>query len=76
MLRRRFWAEMVTAISAMVFALLALISRDWIELFFRVDPDRESGSFEWLIAAVLFVMSVASFLLARYEWRKASPATT
>lgn len=75
MLRRRFWAEVVTAIATVGLALLTMLSGDWIELFFGVDPDHSSGSFEWLIVAVSFAMSAGSFLLARYEWRRASPTT-
>ena len=53
--------------------VLTVFVPDWIEAVFGVDPDRHSGSLEWGIAAVLAVVSVASALLARSEWRRTAP---
>jgi hypothetical protein len=50
---------------------LTLISRDWIERIFHVEPDEGNGSLEWLIVAVLFVASIALIYGARMEWRRA-----
>lgn len=73
-LRTRFWLE--AAIAGVTFAafLLTLISRDWIETVFGVDPDHHSGTLEWAIVAILLAASVGLVTLAATEWRRA-PAT-
>ena len=69
--RVRFWIEAVLAALAIVLFVLTLISRNWIELVFGVDPDGGSGALEWLIVGGLFVLAVAFSALARAEWRRA-----
>ena len=54
--------------------VVTLISHEWIELLFKVDPDGGSGELEWLVFAVLLVISLVTFFMARTEWRRA-PAT-
>jgi disulfide bond formation protein DsbB len=72
-LRPRFWVESTLgAISAILF-LITLVWSDWIELVFKVDPDRGNGSLEWAIVAVLAVAAICVALLARAEWRRAQP---
>lgn len=73
-LRRRFWLETGLAIVTCVLFVVTLFYRDWIEIVFNVDPDNGNGSLEWLIVGVLFVVTVALFTLARYEWRRARAA--
>lgn len=73
-LRRRFWLETGLAIVTCVLFVVTLFYRDWIEIVFNVDPDNGNGSLEWLIVGVLFVVTVALFILARYEWRRARAA--
>ncbi len=68
--RRRFWAETVLAAAAAVFALLTAVWKDWIEIVFRVDPDRHSGSLEWATVAAFALASVAFAVAARVEWRR------
>jgi hypothetical protein len=68
--RIRFWLETALAVTAAGLAILTLISREWIELVFGVDPDRGSGAFEWAIVAALFVASVALALTARWDRRR------
>jgi hypothetical protein len=67
----RFWFEAGLGGLSAFLLVLTLFVPDWIEAVFGVDPDQHSGSLEWGIAAVLGVMSVASALLARGEWRRA-----
>jgi hypothetical protein len=69
--RARFWLEAVLAALTTGLFILTLISRDWIERIFHVEPDEGNGSLEWLIVAVLFVVSIALIFAARTEWRRA-----
>ena len=69
-LRRRFWVEAVHAGTSALLLLLTLISREWIELIFGVDPDRGSGAAEWLIVAFVAVLAFTCSALARIEWRR------
>jgi hypothetical protein len=68
-LRKRFCLKTSMAAITSILFLITLLWRNWIELVFNVDPDAGSGSIEWLIVAVLFVMTLALFLLARRDWR-------
>jgi len=73
-LRVRFFGECTAGGVAAALALLTLISRDWIEVLFRVDPDAGSGALEWLVVAVLAVVSVSCAGAAHREWRRTIPA--
>lgn len=69
--RRRFWAEAVIGGLSAFLAVLTLITREWIELLFGVDPDGGDGSFEWLLVVGLAGLALGLGLLARAEWRHA-----
>jgi hypothetical protein len=69
--RARFWLEAGLATLTTGLFILTLLSRDWIERIFHVEPDEGSGALEWLIVAVLFVASLALIVAARTEWRRA-----
>ena len=69
--RARFWIEAVLAALTIVLFVLTLVTRNWIELVFGVDPDASSGALEWLIVGGLFVLAVAFSAMARVEWRRA-----
>ena len=73
-LRGRFWLETGMAIVTTILFVITLAWHDWIEIIFNVDPDQGSGLLEWLIVGALFVVTIALFALARYEWRKARAA--
>lgn len=75
-LTRRFWAESGLAACSAALLLLTLVSREWIELVFRVDPDHGSGSLEWLVVAVAGTATVTLSVLARLEWRRIREATS
>ncbi|WP_123023342.1 ABC transporter permease [Mycolicibacterium stellerae] len=68
--RIRFWIEVALAAIAAALAVLTLITREWIELLFGVDPDQGSGALEWAIAIALFVASIVLALVARWDRRK------
>jgi hypothetical protein len=73
-LRRRFWLETgITIITGILF-VITLIRNDWIEIVFRVDPDNNNGTFEWLIVGALLLVTITLFILASYEWRRARAA--
>ena len=73
-LRRRFWLETGIAIITGILFVITLIRNDWIEIVFRVDPDNNNGTFEWLIVGALLVVTITLFILASYEWRRTRAA--
>lgn len=72
----RFWVEAGLGLASILFALLTLAWKDWIEIVFKVDPDHHSGSLEWIIVAVAVAVTVVTFAAARIEWRKAAAASS
>jgi hypothetical protein len=72
--RRRFWAESVSAALAAVLALVTVAWPDWIEIVTGSAPDGGSGALE---RAVVGGLAAAAILLAggsRAGWRRAPPA--
>jgi hypothetical protein len=61
---------MALALSSAVLFVSTLVTREWIELIFRFDPDNGSGSLEWLIVVCLAVIAVIFGFLAHIEWRR------
>ena len=74
MRRRRFYVEVVLAGLTGALTLLTLITREWIEAIFRVDPDGGNGSLEWAIVAVLAISCVALSVTAWRESLRPAPA--
>jgi hypothetical protein len=72
--RKRFWLEAGCGALGGSLFVLTLISKEWIEEIFGVDPDRGSGALEWAISLGLLGVAVVSFALARRELRR--PAVT
>jgi hypothetical protein len=72
--RTRFWIEAALATLGAVLLVVTLITREWIEAVFGVDPDGGDGSLEWAIVAGLLVASVALGVVARTEWRRPTAA--
>jgi uncharacterized membrane protein len=68
-----FWIEAVLAGVAGFLTILTLITREWIEAVFGVDPDGGNGSLEWLIVVALAVVTIVLAVLARLEWRRTQP---
>jgi hypothetical protein len=72
--RTRYWIEIGLGIASGALLLLTLVTREWIELLFRVDPDGGSGAIELMIAASLALVTLAFSALARRERRRPSSA--
>jgi hypothetical protein len=68
--RIRFWIEVALAVFAAGLAVLTLITREWIELLFGIDPDKGSGALEWALVIALFVASAALALIARWDRKR------
>jgi hypothetical protein len=75
-LRRRYWWELGLAVATAALLVLTLITREWIEVLFGVDPDGGDGTLEWAIVAALAVVTVAASAAARHEWSRSSAAAT
>lgn len=75
-LRRRFYVESGMSAASLILLILTLVNNEWIEAVFGVDPDEGSGSLEWLITAVLIVVTLAGAIFARLEWRRADSRVT
>jgi nitrogen fixation/metabolism regulation signal transduction histidine kinase len=70
--RPRFWWQTGFSVVALVLALVTVISREWIELLTGWDPDRGSGTLEWVLVAVLGLVAIALGAAARNEWHRAT----
>ncbi|MFX0578998.1 hypothetical protein [Nocardia nepalensis] len=68
--RIRLWIEIALAIATAALAALTVVTREWIEIIFGVDPDRGSGALEWAAVAGLCLACVACTVVARVEWRR------
>ena len=69
-LRKRFWIEAFCGGLGAVLLALTVVSREWIEVIFGVDPDHGSGAWEVAISVGLLAASAVSSALARREWRR------
>jgi hypothetical protein len=65
-----FWIEVALAVITAGLAILTLMTHEWIELSFGVDPDAGSGALEWGIVIALAVATVAFSLMARGELKR------
>jgi len=72
--RVRLVAEIVIGGLAGVVALVTLVTRDWIEVIFGVDPDAGAGAVEWALVVGLAALAVGCGLVARAEWRRVRAA--
>lgn len=72
--RGRFWLETGMGLASLVFAVLTLAWKDWMEIVFKVDPDHHSGSLERMIVGAAVAITVITFAAARVEWRRAAIA--
>lgn len=70
-MRLRFWGALAGGGLSAVLAIVTLISREWIEFIFGVDPDGGNGGLEWAIVVATAVIAVACFSWAGVEWKHA-----
>jgi O-antigen/teichoic acid export membrane protein len=70
----RMWLELILGSITGALFLLTLLSREWIEIVFGLDPDSGSGALEWLIVGGLLAVTITLFVLARVEWRRSRAA--
>ncbi len=70
-LRARFWVESLLGSLTLVFLILTLAWKDWIEIVFGVDPDHHNGSFEWMIVIGCAIATIACGSLAGSEVHRA-----
>jgi hypothetical protein len=68
--RVRLVVETVLGALAGLLAVVTLVTRDWIELVFRVDPDAGSGTVEWALVVGLVAVAATCGLVARTEFRR------
>lgn len=68
-----FGLETALACGALTFAVITAIWQDWIEIVFSIDPDKHSGSLEWLIVVACLAVAVICGVVARAQWRRLHP---
>jgi hypothetical protein len=74
-MRLRFWIEAGLAVLTAVMFVVTLISPEWIEEVFGVEPDAGSGTLEWALVIALGLATVGFAVLARFEWKRQSAVT-
>jgi hypothetical protein len=74
-LRSRFLIETALATVSGFLGVLTLVTPDWIEQVFHVEPDQGSGALEWALVAALVSAAILFGGLARAEWRRAQPSS-
>jgi hypothetical protein len=67
---RLLWIERGLAVGSGLLFVVTLISKEWIEIVFGVDPDKGSGALEWAISSALLAITIAFAVLARREQRR------
>ena len=75
-MRKRFWFEIMAGGAGLVLLVVTLISKEWIEIVFGVDPDNGSGALEVGLSVALLAVALVSFALARREYVRPRVAFT
>jgi hypothetical protein len=69
-IRTIFWWEATGAVASAVLFIVTLVNREWIEIFFAVEPDGGNGTMEWSVVIVLAALTLLSVTLVGREWRR------
>ena len=72
---RGFVVRLVLAVASAALLVVTLVWHDWVEVVFRVDPDRGNGWLEWLIVAAAIGLTLTFSVSARQEWRRSISVT-
>jgi hypothetical protein len=56
-------------VGAGLLGIVTIFWHDWIEILTGWDPDRHSGSAEWLVVVGLLVVALGMGIVARHHWR-------
>ena len=68
--RKRLRFEIGLAIISGLLLLVTLVSDEWIEVIFGVDPDNGDGSLEWFITLFAAIIAIIAVILVRSDWRR------
>jgi hypothetical protein len=69
-----FFVRLGLAVGSATLLVVTVVWPDWIEIVFRVDPDRGNGWLEWLVVFVAFGLTLIFSIGARREWRRPTSA--
>jgi hypothetical protein len=70
----RFWSEVTLAALTAILSVVTLVSEEWVETLFGVDPDGASGALEWGIVALLLALCAIFSVMGRAEWKRSTAA--
>jgi hypothetical protein len=68
--RKRLRYEIGLAIISGLLFFVTLMSNEWIEVVFGVNPDNGDGSLEWFITLFAAIIAVIAVVLVRSDWRR------
>jgi hypothetical protein len=70
-----FFVRLGLAVGTAALFVVTVVWPDWIEIVFRVDPDRGNGWLEWVVVFVAFGLTLIFSIGARREWRRLTSAS-
>ena len=59
----------VTAVASGVLAIATLVVHDWAEVWFGIEPDEGSGSFEGSVTLAIGIVSIVLLVLTLADFR-------
>ena len=70
-MRLQFWGALAGGGLSAALAVVTLISREWIEFLFGVDPDGGNGGLEWAVVIAAALIAIVCFWWAGVGWKHA-----